>query len=257
MKKYFNFIAVFILFSMIIKAQGIAGEDAKYEYRSLLDMPTAGILQKGFVGVSVNSMPEGVLISKLEVGVFENFCFGFSFGGSNIIGTGDIEWYKLPALNARFRVLNETEKIPAFTIGFDSQGKGKYYEDENRYQIKSPGFFLAASKTFEFLGYLSIHATANKSLEGDDGDKDFNFSVGLEKTIQDKISLVAEYDFAVNDNDSTSIGDGNGYLNVGVRMSVGDGFTIGLDLRDLLENKKINSFAADRAIYIEYIQPIF
>ena len=32
-------------------AQGTAGTDAKYEYRSLIDMQTAGVLQKGYVGV--------------------------------------------------------------------------------------------------------------------------------------------------------------------------------------------------------------
>jgi hypothetical protein len=38
---------------------------------------------------------------------------------------------------------------------------------------------------------------------------------------------------------------------------LGDGFTIGFDLRDLLDNKKWNPSSADRALRIEYIKSIF
>ena len=246
----------FLVFSMNILAQGTAGEDAKFEYRSLIDTPSAGILEKGFVGVSVDVLPLGVVISKIEVGVFQNFSFGISYGGSNIIGTGTVDWYKLPGVNARVRLLNESESQPALALGFDSQGKGTYFSNLNRFEIKSPGFYAAVSKNFSFLVYLSLHGILNYTLEREDGDKDLSFGVGIEKTIGSSVSLIAEYDFATNDNSANSIGDGNGYLNMGVRWSVGEGFTIGLDLRDMLNNKKINSNKADRAIFVEFIKGI-
>ncbi|MBU2493716.1 MAG: YjbH domain-containing protein [Bacteroidetes bacterium] len=253
---------IFFLFLLMIvfsnlNAQGTAGTDAKFEYRSLIDMPSAGILEKGFVGVSMDVLPEGVVISKMEVGVFDNFSFGISYGGSNIIGTGKISWYNLPGINARFRVLDETEAIPALTLGFDSQGKGFFFKTDDRYEIKSPGFFAAAAKNFEFFGYLSVHGIINYSLEREDGDKDLNVGIGVEKTIGSRFSIIAEYDFAINDNGSLSLGDGNGYLNMGARWSVGDGFTLGLDLRNLLDNKKFNGNKADRGIFVEYIKGIF
>lgn len=257
MKNRLRLLAFGILSATVIQAQGTAGTNAKFEYRSLVDLPSAGILERGYVGVSLDVLPLGVLISKIEVGVFENFSFGISYGGSNIIGTGAIEWYKLPGVNVRFRVLDETEKIPALTLGFDSQGKGQYFEDAERFAIKSPGFFAAAAKNFELLGYLSIHGIINYSLERDDKDKDLNAGVGIEKTIGGNVSFVAEYDFAINDNNPLSFGAGSGYLNFGLRWSVGDGFTIGADLRDLLENKKYNPNRADRAIFVEYIKAIF
>ncbi len=255
MKKFLNLTFV-LIFTTVVWGQGTAGGNAKYEYRSLIDLPTAGILEKGFVGTTLNVMPAGVVIAKLEVGVFNNFSFGLSFGGSNVIGTGAITWYRLPGVNVRARILDETETYPALTIGFDSQGKGTYFSNLNRYEIKSPGFFAAASKNFKFLGYLSLHAVVNYSLERKDGDKDLNFGVGAEKTIGGKISLIAEYDFAINDNNAAALGSGNGYLNFGVRWSVGQGFTVGVDLRNLLENKKINSNKADRGIFVEYIKAI-
>lgn len=249
--------AVLFIAFINVSAQGTAGTDAKFEYRSLVDLPSAGVLEKGFVGVTMDVLPAGVVISKMEVGVFDNFSFGISYGGANIIGTGKINWYKLPGINARFRVLDETEGTPALTLGFDSQGKGNYFDFEDRYEIKSPGFFAAGSKNFEFLGYLSVHGMVNYSLEREDGDKDLNLGIGVEKTIGSRFSIIAEYDFAVNDNGKVSLGDGNGYLNMGARWSVGDGFTIGVDLRNLLDNKKFNSNKADRGIFVEYIKGIF
>jgi hypothetical protein len=237
-------------------SQGTAGESAKYEYKFLIDMPTAGVLEKGFVNVSSDIMRSGVLIAYLDVGIFENLSFGISFGGSNVIGTGAIDWYKWPGINVRARLLNESTTIPALTIGFDSQGRGEYFDDPNRYAIKSPGFFAAASKNFALWGFLALHATGNYSLENTDGDNFVNLMVGVEKTIGSQVSFTLEYNFALNDNNG-DFGSGKGYLNAGLRWSVGSGFTIEFDLRDLLKNSSINTSSADRALRIEYIQAIF
>jgi hypothetical protein len=246
-----------ILFTSILSAQGTGGTNAKFEYRSLIDLPTAGVLSKGFAGVSLDILPFGVVITKIEVGVFDGFSFGISYGGSNIIGTGTVDWYKLPAINIRARIIDESEALPAIAVGFDSQGKGVYNKDLERYQIKSPGFFAAASKNFIFFGYLSIHGVVSYSLERQDGDKDLNLGIGFEKTIGDKVSFVTEYDFAANDNTGASLGKGNGYLNLGLRWSVGDGLTLGIDLRDILENKRLIGNSADRGIFVEYVKALF
>lgn len=240
-----------------LNAQGSAGEGAKYEYRSLIDMATAGILEKGFVGVTTDVLPDGVVIMKMEVGVFDNISFGISYGGANIIGAGTPRWYKWPGVNLRFRLFNESVTMPAVSLGFDSQGKGEYFDSTGRYAIKSSGFYGAMSKNFEFLGYMSLHGTVNYSLEGSDGDNFVNFKVGIEKTIGSNLSVIGEYDFAFNDNTTDYFGKGNGYLNIGVRLALSEGFTLGLDLRDLLTNKKWSPNSADRSIKLEYIQSIF
>jgi len=255
-----NLITVLLLLFLPIRfttAQGTSGTDAKFEYRTLVDLPTAGILEKGYVGVLMDVMPYGVVMSKIEVGVFNNFSFGISYGGSNIIGVGKVDWYKLPGVNVRVRIINETEALPAITLGFDSQGKGLYNKTLERYQIKSPGFYAAFSKNYQILGYLSLHGIINYSLERDDNDKDLNLGFGFEKTIGSSISIVGEYDFAINDNTSDALGDGTGYLNLGIRWSVGDGLTLGLNLRDLLDNKRFVSSKADRGIFVEYVKSIF
>jgi hypothetical protein len=256
MKKIF--FVLLSLLSNLIFAQGTAGDKAKFEYRTLIDMPTAGILEKGFVGVGTDILPDGVLIAKIEVGVFDNVSFGISYGGANIIGAGTPEWYKLPGVNLRVRITDETTLIPAIALGFDSQGKGEYFtEPANRYAIKSPGFYAAVSKNFGFLGFLSLHGTINYSLEKDDGDNFANLMAGIEKTLGPNLSLIMDYDFTLNDNTTKLFGEGRGYLNLGLRLSMGEGFTIGFDLRDLLDNKTWKPSTADRSIKIEYIQSIF
>ena len=248
---------IFFSTATYIFAQGTAGDEAKYEYRYLIDMPTAGILEKGYVGFTNDVLPDGVLISKLEVGAFDNVSFGISYGGANLIGAGAPRWYKLPGVNIRFRLFNESITLPAITLGFDSQGKGEYYDSLGRYAIKSPGFFGAVSKNFAFLGYLSLHGCVSYSLETKDADNFMDMYVGFEKTLGPHFSIIGEYNFAFNDNSGKRFGAGNGYLNMGLRWSLGDGFTFGFDLRDLLDNKKINPTVADRAIRIEYIKNIF
>jgi hypothetical protein len=258
MKKIYLVFISFVLTTSSLYSQGTAGAEARYEYRSLIDMQTAGILEKGFVGVTTDVMPEGVLIAKLEVGVFTNVSFGISYGGSNIIGSGTPGWYKYPGVDFKVRLINESATFPAITLGFDSQGKGKYFDQEKRYEIKSPGFFAATSKNFGFLGYMSLHATLNYSLESSDGDNFTNLSIGAEKTLGPSVSLICDYNFAWNDNNPNgSFGKGDGYLNMGLRWAMGSGFTLGFDLRDLLDNKKLNPNAADRAIRMEYIKSIF
>ncbi len=251
----------FTLFMLIITtrsfSQGTAGESAKFEHRYLIDMPAAGILDKGYVGIISNVMPSGVVINKIEVGVFDNLCFGISYGGSNIIGSGKVNWYNLPGVNIRYKFFNESVSFPSITIGFDSQGKGLEFENPERYEIKSLGFFVAASKNYQFLGYLSLHAATHYSLEKNDGDNFLNFKIGAEKTIGPNFSFVAEYDFGFNDNSATSLGEGNGYLNIGLKFSAGLGFTLGFEVRDIFNNRRWNPNSADRALSIEYIKSIF
>ncbi len=257
MKTFITATLVIFVISFTAYCQGTAGENAKFEYRTLIDMPTAGILEKGYVGATTDVLPMGVVIEKLEVGAFDNVSFGISYGGANVIGEGKVDWYKLPGVNIRFRLFNEAVTFPAISIGFDSQGKGIYHDSSGRYDIKSPGFYAAASKNFAFLGYLSIHATGSYSLESKDGDNFIDLNVGAEKTLGSSVSLIAEYNFAFNDDGTRYFGGDAGYLNAGIRWTVGAGFTLEFDLRDLLSNKKFTTAAADRALKIEYIKSIF
>jgi len=239
---------------------GSAGSNAQVESRSLVDMPTAGILHNGMIAMNVNFYEESGVLMSLEAGAFNRLTFGLSYGGANIIGKGPVDWNKLPGVNIRFRVIDESAQFPAITFGFDSQGRDLYISQYERYFYKSPGFFAAASKYFDMLGYLGFHGGINYSLENKDGNKNVNFYVGADKTIGSDITIVAEYNFGFNDNygNFLSTGDpavlprsGPGFLNAAARWSVGNGFTVEFDYKNLLDLKKTESL---RAIRIEYVQ---
>ncbi len=258
MKKFIYLFIITILILQTAYTQGTAGESAKHEYRQLIDMPTAGIMERGSVGLTTELLPFGTLIAKIEAGIFSSFSIGLSYGGVNIIGSGKPDWYPFPpGVNLRFRVMDESILVPSLTLGFDTQGKGEYSKEQKRYAVKAPGIFAAASKNFGLLGYLSLHGTINYSvLEDKDGDNFVNLMVGAEKTLGSSFSFLAEYNFAFNDNSTNQFGDGKGYLNIGLRWSIANGVTVGFDLRDLLKNKKWSSNSADRAVVIDFTQKI-
>jgi hypothetical protein len=258
MKKFSIFILIAASSFQLLLAQGTAGDKAKYEFRQLIDMPTAGIMERGTVGITTELLPFGTLIAKVEAGIFENISIGLSYGGSNIIGSGNPDWYPFPpGVNFRFRFMDEGILTPSITLGFDTQGKGQYFKDEKRFAIKAPGIFAAATKNFGLLGYLSLHGTVNYAvIEDKDGDNFVNLMIGAEKTLGSSFSFLIEYNFAFNDNAKIQFGDGKGYLNLGVRWSIANGVTAGFDLRDLLQNKKWNPTTADRAVMIEISQQI-
>jgi len=244
--------------SSSVNGQAAAGGKASYELRNLIDIPTAGVLEAGNLGVVFDILPLGVFITKIELALFNNFSLGISYGGSNLIGSGEPNWYNNPGYHAKFRIFTETRSLPSLSFGFDSQGKGLFIDSLNRYEIKSPGGYLATSKNFKLLGYISFHGLVNYSLENNDGDDNINFGFGIEKSIGPTVSFIAEYNLALNDNSSQSFGDGKGYLNLGLRWSASYGLTIGLDFRNLLDNKKsdiTNGF--DRSLFIEFVRNLF
>ncbi len=252
-------IVVFVLLILAtysIYAQGSAGSKSDIEPRTLVDMNTAGILQRGMFAIGSEQLPEGVFILKMDVGVFNQFNFGISYGAANFVGKGEMKFYKYPGVNVRFRIFDEEPSFPAMVLGFDSQGKGEYLDSIRRFEVKSPGFFLVASKNFNFMGLMSLHGSLNYSLETSDQDKNLNIIVGVEKTIGSQVSVVAEYDFGLND-DENKVGRGRGYLNAGIRWSIGKGLTIGFDFRNLTNNRISDTFGGDRAFRLEFASMIF
>ncbi len=236
----------------ILHAQSYAGDAATIEPTMIVDKPTAGILKRGTYAARANFFEQGGVLAGLSVGVFDNFSFGISYGGADIIGSNKIQMNPLPGVNVKLRIIDEGTTMPALALGFDSQGKELYVDSTSRYTIKSPGFFLAGSKNYSFLGNLSIHGGMNLSLERGDGDKDLNFYVGLEKSIGNNISVFAEYDFANNDNNSRALGKGKGYLNFAFRWSLGKGLIVGFDLKNVIKNQD-NVIIGNRALQMDFV----
>ena len=228
----------------------LAGREATIEPRSTIDFPTAGVLRKSTFSSAVEFFQDGGLLVSLSYGVFTRLGIGISYGGSGILGSNDVTFNNAPGVNVKWRIVDETVRSPAIAIGFDSQGNESYIDSTKRYSIKSPGLFIVASWNYSLLGYLSIHGGLNYSLERND-DRDPNGFFGVEKTLGPVVSFLGEYNLGTNDDSRRSLGCGRGYLNVGLRWALAEGFVIGFDLKDLLKNQSRESFS-NRILRLEY-----
>ena len=245
MKKTFLILLFFISYFNIF-AQSSAGYTGSVEPQYLIDKPTAGLIGKHNLGINIEAYRYGGLLLQATFGIFPFADIGLSYGGSNIIGPDEIKFNDMPGIKVKIRAFEEKYDMPAIVIGFESQGGETYYEGYKRYFYKSPGFYVTASKNFKWLGFISYHCGLNYSLETNDGDKDMNLYLGLEKTIGDYISFLAEFDFGFND-DMKKIGQGKGYLHLGLNWYAGNGVTLSAQVKNLLDNstdKKIASRVA-------------
>jgi hypothetical protein len=233
-----------------LEAQGSAGSGAKLEPRTIVDLPTAGMLDRGAMGWDLEFYQDGGLLAGVSYGVFDWWSVGISYGGSGLVGSGTPVMNPLPGFEIRFRPLEENIALPAIVLGFSSQGRGAYMPASDRYTYKSPGFFATLSKNYMMLGFLSLHAGVNYSLERADGDRDMNVFFGADKTLLPFVSVVMEYNLALNDNSSGS--NGRGYLSAGLRCSFGGGATFGFFFKDMLKNSENVSFA-NRTASFEFI----
>jgi hypothetical protein len=231
--------------------QGAAGTEGQLEPRFLVDMPSAGMLDKGSMALDVDFYQEGGVLFALSAGVLDRLSFGISYGGSHLIGSSSPVMNELPGVNVKIRIVEESVALPAIAIGFDSQGKDGYIKELDRYTVKSPGLYAAASKNYTMLGFFSLHGGINYSFERADNDKDINLFFGAEKTIGPVLSLVLEYNMGLNDNSGDAIGKGQGYLNTALRCALGKGLTIAVYIKDLIHNGQDIS-VANRTFRLEY-----
>jgi len=243
-----------MLVSVPVLGQSNSGTAASIEPTMIIDRPTAGMLHRGNYYLYSNFFEHGGVLFGVSVGLLDRFNFGISYGGTNILGKQKPEMNPYPGVNIRLRILEESSATPAVAIGFDWQGRGPYDDNFKRYLVKSPGFYAVASQNYAVAGNLSLHGGVNISTERGDGDKDLDAFVGAEKSLGQEISILAEYDFGLNDNSADAFGRdrGRGYLNIGFRWSWGKGLVLGVDMKDILKNQGDISLG-NRTIQIEYV----
>ncbi len=210
---------------------------AKAELTSLVDSPTAGLVNKGHYAVNVRLFADGGAAGRLHVGVLKRLSVGVSFGGEQLIGTGAVHWYPRVAVAARCRLLEEGYTWPALLLGFDSQGIGPY--SDQRYQVKSKGFYLALSKNYtSMLGELGVHAGLNLSREDAD-EGDWSAWLGLDKSLR-FMALFAEYDLGRN-NGLQDQGLVEGYLNIGGAWTVAPQLRVAYYFKNALKSDHFGS----------------
>ncbi len=222
----------------------------------LVNTPTAGSLVRGSYLTEIRMMPEGGVLGSISVGLTDRFLLGVSYGGTHIIGDDSVSWNPEPGVQIKLRLLDETVKFPALAFGFNSQGYHEFIQSENRYEIKSTGFYLVLSKNWQFLGNLGFHGGINYSLERGDGNRNPNLFAGIDKNIGKDIAILLEYDAAFNDGaiNITSQQAKKGFLNAAVRWTFSQRFHVEFEVNNLLKNDDTGRVLPSREIKIAYVE---
>ncbi len=245
-----KYCSLLIVLSTLLFAQSEKEPRLSTEPLTLVDLPTAGMLYNRNLSTTLEFLDQGGMVFTAQGGFFDRVLFGLAFGGANIIGDQKAVFYPHVGLLLRVRAFEESYYVPAIVAGFSSQGKSSYVDSLNRYTSKSPGFYITASKNFEAMGFLSIHAGTHYSLE-DSEHRTLDFYAGVEKTFATIFSAIIEYENGVKLTSSTRMDKGKGLLNFGLRATIGNGFLLGLNVKDLIHNQQ-NASIGNRTMYIDY-----
>ncbi|MBN2857917.1 MAG: YjbH domain-containing protein [Candidatus Delongbacteria bacterium] len=210
--------------------------------KRMIDIPTAFSMKQAEIEMGGRLFADDGMSGEVNIGIFDEFYIGVSWGGTEIIGRNKPVWNGHPGVRLHYRIVPEDFYYPNIAIGFDSQGQGVWQDP--RYEIKSKGFYFVLSKNYFVsggqLGTLGIHLGTNycvteKPISGDDN---LNFFFGIDKSLVQNLSLLAEYDFAFNDDAEDAPTRGNGYLNIGFRWSFNNELHLEFDVKDVLRNRK-------------------
>ena len=244
----------FLFLSFLLNAQSYPPPS------SLITLPTAGTLQRGSFALEMRIQKFGGLTSSISVGLTDRFQLGISYGSANLIGDDSLIWYPKPETNLKYLLIDESETSPGISLGIDTQGLGKFNSGDSlmRYDTKALGLFAVASKNWVTpLGNLGWHFGSNYNfVETNDNDEDVNFFMGFDIEFNPELSIMLEYNAALNENNMTSkniaISRG-GYLNAGIRWTFVERLHIEMDFNNLMfDKKKVDYF--NREIKITYIE---
>ncbi len=240
--------AIFIIFFAVFSFSQEPAYSGEMEAQSLFDIPprdlinapSAGTLPRGCFNIAIRVYNNGGLLSSTSIGLSNRFQIGMSYGATGVIS--DYEANENPSIefNVKLRLIDESYLLPAFSIGFNSQGYGAYIDDRERYTYKSKGFFGVFSRSFYMRDVaMGGHAGINYSLEYDnDDDKEVTFFVGMDARFAYNIGFLMEYDLAMND-DRSSVGyaKGRGYFNLGLKWMYSENLELEFILSDILQNR--------------------
>lgn len=227
------------------------------EPRKVIDVPTAASLPRGVFEVDGRVYPSGGAEAALNIGITNRFMVGISYGAQNLVSNDPPKWNPRIDFFVKYKFFDENWYMPAIALGYDGQGYGPYNREYDRFLIKAKGFFGVVTKTYSFTGLAAgFHGGINYNpVEGKkDGDKNPSFFVGQDTRISNYLAILAEYDFAFDDDKNQQLfGRGWGYFNLGVRWFSSESLWLEVDFRDMFRNRTgVSSFGRElRLIYVE------
>ena len=101
---------------------------------------------------------------------------------------------------------------------------------------------------------VSTAASPTNSIEGND-DKNLDGFVGVDKSLNEELTVLLEYDLGTNDDGTLSVGRDRGYLNGAVHWTIANKLGIDILLKDLLNNRR-DASSPSREIRITYTETL-
>lgn len=193
--------------------------------------PTAGVIAPRTFNVAMNTFPVNGLRFSLTAGIFPRFMAGLGYGGWNVTGSSDPEWFDKVYIKARFRILDESRSFPGIALGYDNEEEhaaaGVVYTRPER------GFYLVFSKNFAgWGGDNGFHAGVSYSTENPDHA---GVWLGIDKSLPGGFGAAVDWDLATNGDPDYRVDTSGGFVTVEAYWESFGQVRIGLRFCDILE----------------------
>jgi hypothetical protein len=175
-----------------------------------IDNPLPVMLYHGEVLIHIKEEPIDNLRAKIGVGIWNGIILSASFGGTNIVGYGDIDWEDRPSLDLRVRL---------FGNGMIESVIG-YNDEPIEYYAKK---YLFATVGTRLMPGLMLSGGANYNYEDEVKGVDFFGNAAL--NLSEAHTFHLEYIMGVNDEDKNR-------FNLGYKLQSGS-LGIQFDLKNI------------------------
>jgi len=183
-----------------------------YEPITGIDNPLPVLLYHGEVLIHIKEEPIDKLRAKIGVGIWNGIILGISFGGTNLVGYGDIDWEDQPGVDIRARLFGNG--IIESVIGYNNEPIEEYAKKH-----------LFASIGTRLMPGIILSGGANYNHDEDNGIDIFGNAA---LTLAEAHTFHCEYIMGANDED--------GYknrFNLGYKLQSGS-MGIQFDLKNIL-----------------------
>lgn len=200
----------------------------------IIDSHTALVPAHGELALAIAAGPEGSVLTGATLGLIDRVSVGMSYGMSEVLGRGDLQPNPRPGFQIQALLLDDPE-LPAIALGFDSQGHGRWLEQYDRYERKSPGVYLVATQNLLTTSYdllSAVNGGFSYSLEPN--RQGLDVFLGASQSFGRGLSVLLDYDFGLDD--AAGLDADRGYLDLGFQWRFGSGNNVRFLLRDLLGN---------------------
>jgi hypothetical protein len=215
-----------LLIALLISLSATAGELMR-----VAGEPTAGVIAPRTFNVAMSTFPESGLKFSITAGILPRFMAGLGYGGWNIIGMSDPDWFDEIYLKARFRVFDEKRSFPAVAVGYDNEQE--HARSGAEYLRPARDFYTVFSKNFVgWGGDIGFHFGANLTSDSQDH---LGCWFGIDKSFPGGFGVAADWDLATNGNTDYRVEKTGGFFDIEAFWESFGQVRIGLRFSDVLE----------------------